>query len=115
MCLLDEYWVEVGIWIDPRSIIRAGGGRVFREGGVLLELSLVHVRREKKKETYSARMPILMPTLVPVIFPRTTAVFCTTAAHVTAAVICRVGRICVSHYSSRRGGGDVGRVGRRHI
>ena len=29
-CLLDEYWVEVGVWINPRSIIRAGGGRVLK-------------------------------------------------------------------------------------
>ena len=115
-CLLDEYWVEVGVWIDPCSIIRAEeGGRVLREGSVLVELSLVHVCRGKKKETYSARMPILMPIPVPIIFPCTTAVFCTTAAHVTAAVICQVRHICVSHYSGRRGGGDFRGVGRRHI
>ena len=57
----------------------------------------MHVCRGKKKETYSARMPILMPTLVPVIFPCTTAIFCTNVAHVTAAVICQVRCICVSH------------------
>ena len=28
VCLLDEYQVEVGVWIIPHSIIRAGG-----EGG----------------------------------------------------------------------------------
>ena len=44
-CLLNEYWVKVGVWIIPHSIIRAG------EGGVLLELSLVHVHRGKKKKT----------------------------------------------------------------
>ena len=109
--VLPSHWVEVGVWNDPHSIIRAGeGGRVFREGGVLLELSLVHVHREKKKETYSMRMPILMPILVPVIFPCTTAVFCTTATHVAAAVICWAGRICVSNYSGRKGGGDFSRV-----
>ena len=108
MCLLDEYWVKVGVWINPHSIIRARGGRVFREGSVLLELSLVHVHRGKKKETYSACMPILMPTLIPVIFPHTTAVFCTTAAHVTAAVMSGRTYLCQSlqRRKGRRGRGQ---------
>ena len=110
-CLLDEYRVEVGVWIVPHTIIRAG------EGGVLLELSLVNVGREKKKQknkgTYSTRMPILVPIPVPVNFPCIVVVFCTTTTHVAAAVICWVGRIRVSHYSGRRGGGDFGGVGQR--
>src|SRR6266481_7054374 len=39
-CLLDEFWVEVDEWIKPHSVIGVGeGGRVFREGRVLCELS----------------------------------------------------------------------------
>ena len=108
-CLLDKYRVEVGVWIVCHTIIRAG------EGGVLLELSLVNVCREKKKNkgTYSARMPILVPIPIPVNFPCIVVVFCTTTAHVAAAVICPVGCIHVSHYSGRRGGGDFGGEGRR--
>src|SRR6266481_4982721 len=75
--------------------------------------SLVRVRRGGGGGTHSMHVPILVPILVLVIFPRITAAFCTIAAHVTTTTICQVVHITVGHQGSGRGGGDFGGVGRR--
>src|SRR6266481_5770044 len=64
-CLLNEFWVEVDEWIEPCSVISVGeGGRVFREGHVLCELS-AFVWGKKHEKTYSVHVLVLM--CVPVL------------------------------------------------
>ena len=97
-CLLDEYQVKVGVWIVPHSIIGAGeGGRVFREGSVLLELSLVHVHREKKKKK-QGNLQCSECTHAHPHAHHLPPYHCCLLHHVAAAVVCWVRHICVSHY-----------------
>src|SRR6266481_5508538 len=102
--LIDKCQLETQVWIKHCSVIRAREGRwVFREGGMLWELSACV---QGKKKIYCSRIPVF----ITMIFQHINAVFCTITVYVTAVMIHWVIQIRPSHHRTGRGGGDFGRV-----